>query len=106
MYAPWEEPHDSVERPRIYADASVHRVISDLSVFIGQADSHRIIAAGDLNILHGYGERGSEFWASRYATPCLTDSRHSVFASSVLNFPTVVKLIRGRMNCLVKVKTS
>ena len=68
MYAPWEEPHDSVERPRIYADASVHRVISDLSVFIGQADSHRIIAAGDLNILHGYGERGSEFWASRYAT--------------------------------------
>jgi exonuclease III len=68
MYAPWEEPHDSVARPRIYADASVHRVISDLSVFIGQTDSHRIIAAGDLNILHGYGERGSEFWASRYAT--------------------------------------
>lgn len=68
MYAPWEEPHDSVERPRIYADASMHRVISDLSVFIGQKNSHRIIAAGDLNILHGYGEHGSEFWASRYAT--------------------------------------
>ena len=68
MYAPWEELHDSVEGPRIYADASAHRLISDLSVFIGQANSHRIIAAGDLNILHGYGERGSELWASRYST--------------------------------------
>jgi hypothetical protein len=68
MYAPWEKPHGSVERPRIYADASAHRVVSDLSVFIGQANSHRIIAAGDLNILFGHGERGSEFWASRYST--------------------------------------
>ncbi len=29
---------------------------------------HRIVAAGDLNILHGYGEHGSAHWASRYAT--------------------------------------
>jgi len=37
-------------------------------VCIGQANSHRIIAAGDLNILYGHGEHGSEFWASRYST--------------------------------------
>ena len=47
---------------------SVHRVISDLSVFIGQEKGHRILAAGDLNILYGYGEKENAYWASRYAT--------------------------------------
>jgi endonuclease/exonuclease/phosphatase family metal-dependent hydrolase len=46
----------------------VHRLISDLSVLIGQQSRHRIIVAGDLNILHGYGEDGSQYWASRYQT--------------------------------------
>lgn len=70
MYAPWEKQHRSVEGRRIYADASVHRLISDLSVFIGYRDRHRhrIVAAGDLNVLNGYGEKGSRYWASRYAT--------------------------------------
>ena len=68
MYAPWEKQHRSVDGGRIYADASVHRLISDLSVFIGHQDRHRIIAAGDLNVLNGYGERGSRYWADRYAT--------------------------------------
>jgi hypothetical protein len=35
-------------------------------VFIGQQHAHRIIAAGDLNILYGHGEQGSPYWAARY----------------------------------------
>ena len=68
MYAPWEKPHSTTGSSWIYADGSVHRVISDLSALIGQQAEHRILAAGDLNILHGYGENGSDYWASRYAT--------------------------------------
>ena len=68
MYAPWEKPHESTNSGWIYSDASVHRVISDLSAFIGQQNKHRLIAAGDLNSIYGYGEFGSSYWASRYAT--------------------------------------
>ena len=28
----------------------------------------RVIAAGDLNVLHRYGEHGDSYWAARYAT--------------------------------------
>jgi hypothetical protein len=66
MYAPWETFHATARSKQIYADASVHRVISDLTAFIGHNHKHRIIAAGDLNILYGYGEHGSPYWASRY----------------------------------------
>ena len=68
MYALWEKPHRSTESGWIYADASAHRLVSDLAVLIGQQRSHRIIAAGDLNILYGYGEGGSPYWAARYDT--------------------------------------
>jgi exonuclease III len=68
MYAPWEKFHSSVRSTEIYADASVHRVISDLTTFIGHSREQRIIAAGDLNILYGYGEHGNAYWASRYET--------------------------------------
>jgi len=68
MYAPWERPHLTTGSSWIYADGSVHRVISDLSALIGQQAGHRLIAAGDLNILHGYGESGNEYWQARYAT--------------------------------------
>jgi len=67
-YAVWETPHSSTGSSWIYADASVHRIISDLSVFIGQQTGHHIVVAGDFNILHGYGEYGSNYWASRYET--------------------------------------
>ena len=38
-----------------YSDASAHRIISDLSAFIGSRDpsTHRILAAGDLNMFYG-----------------------------------------------------
>jgi exonuclease III len=52
----------------IYADASAHRLLSDLSGVVEDVSSHRIIAAGDLNILHGYGDYGDSYWAARYAT--------------------------------------
>jgi hypothetical protein len=68
MYAVWERPNATTKRSWIYADASVHRLISDLSAFVSNQTGHRIIAAGDLNILHGYGEHGSKYWASRYDT--------------------------------------
>jgi hypothetical protein len=68
MYAPWERPHATTGSRRIYADGSVHRLISDLSALVGKQTGHRVLAAGDLNILYGYGERGSAYWASRYAT--------------------------------------
>jgi exonuclease III len=64
MYAVWEG-----YRPGpIYADASAHRLLSDLSGIVTDVRSHRIIAAGDLNILHGYGDYGDSYWAARYAT--------------------------------------
>lgn len=68
IYAPWEKPHRITGSNWIYADGSAHRLISDLSVLIGQQKGHRILVAGDLNILYGYGENGSAYWASRYAT--------------------------------------
>ncbi|MCC6899950.1 MAG: hypothetical protein IT377_13300 [Polyangiaceae bacterium] len=68
MYAFWEEPRSTAKSPWIYADASLHRIISDLSVFIASEKRHRIIAAGDFNLMFGYGEDGNEYWARRYAT--------------------------------------
>ena len=37
------------------SDSSAHRIISDLSAFVGHNDpaKHRILAAGDLNMFYG-----------------------------------------------------
>ena len=55
MYGRWLKPHPSTNSKWIYADASAHRIISDLSAFIGHTDpsKHRILAAGDLNMFYG-----------------------------------------------------
>ena len=68
MYSMWENPHSSTDSSWIVSDASAHRLVSDLSAFIGQQDGHRILAAGDLNILNGYGEYGNRYWAERYGS--------------------------------------
>ncbi len=68
MYGAWERPASETKSNWIYADASVHRLVSDLSVLIGRQKGHNIIAAGDLNILRGYGENGSKYWKKRYQT--------------------------------------
>lgn len=53
MYARWLSPHPTADGDWIQPDASAHRIISDLTAFIGYYDSpakHRILAAGDLNM--------------------------------------------------------
>ena len=64
MYAAWE----GLRPGPIYADASTHRLLSDLAGMVNDARSHRVIAAGDLNVLHHYGDYGGSYWAARYAT--------------------------------------
>ena len=57
MYARWIKPHPSTGSEwRVgYQDGSAHRIISDLSVFVGSTGpgTHRILAAGDLNMIYG-----------------------------------------------------
>jgi len=65
IYGVWEGCLDSKES---WADASVHRLISDLSFLVRCQNGHRIIVAGDLNILNRYGEHGSKYAAARYGT--------------------------------------
>ena len=75
MYAHWKSAHPSTGRNDAQADASVHRIISDLSVFVANADRipHRILAAGDLNIDcgidYGWKQRGPlPLWYARCRT--------------------------------------
>ncbi len=57
MYARWIKPHVTTgTKWRVgYPDGSAHRIISDMSAFIGDLDpsTHRILAAGDLNTIYG-----------------------------------------------------
>ena len=65
----YEKPHCSTGKMSWnIVDASIHRVISDLSLLIGNQRGHRIVAAGDLTIYHGYGEDKSGYWKERYDT--------------------------------------
>lgn len=64
-YAAWETP---VDGNWIMADTSAHRLISDISALTATKRAHRIIVAGDWNILYGYGEHGDAYWAARYQT--------------------------------------
>lgn len=68
LYGLWETPVAQTGSNWIYADASVHRLASDFSALIGRQQGHKLIAAGDLNVLHGYGEYGSPYWKARYDT--------------------------------------
>ena len=56
MYARWMKAHPYVgKNPKIFADPSAHRILSDLSTFIDRTGpfQHRILAAGDLNMFYG-----------------------------------------------------
>ncbi len=66
LYAAWDRSVDG--RALIHADAAAHRLLSDLSALITHPTRHRIIAAGDLNLLHRHGEDGSAYWGGRYAS--------------------------------------
>jgi exonuclease III len=67
-YAVWQNFVSAAKKPGIMADGSAHRIISDLSTLITSKERHRIIVAGDWNLLYGYGENGNAYWAGRYAT--------------------------------------
>lgn len=64
VYAAWEKVG---ERGRGYADGSAHRILSDLSALMVGPD-HRLVVAGDWNLLRGYGEYGDGYWKARYDT--------------------------------------
>lgn len=66
VYGGWERSAD--RRRVLYADAAAHRLLSDLSSLITGPRNHRLIVAGDLNILNRYGEHGDAYWAARYAS--------------------------------------
>ena len=68
IYGAWASPIPWREGSWIYADASAHRLVSDLSALVASQRGHRIIVAGDLNILYRHGEGGSEYWRARYET--------------------------------------
>ena len=57
MYARWIMPQKSVKTTWSVGmpDMAAHRIISDLAMFIGDEDAgtHRILAAGDLNMCYG-----------------------------------------------------
>ncbi len=67
LYAELESPLPG-EGSWIYSDASTHRLASDLAAFVGRQRGHRIVAAGDLNLMRGYSADGSSYWATRYGT--------------------------------------
>lgn len=68
MYSQWVRTHTQAGKNIIFSDGSAHHVISDLSTFIATASGHRVLAAGDMNILRGYGDYGDDYWAARYQT--------------------------------------
>ena len=67
MYAELESPLKGEGR-WIFSDSSAHRLVSDLAVFVGRQRGHRVVAAGDLNLMRGYSADGSPYWAARYRT--------------------------------------
>ena len=72
MYARWLKPHPLAGSKWSvgHSDASAHRIISDLSGFIGDVDpsSHRILAAGDLNTFYGALDDNPQVLAARDRT--------------------------------------
>ena len=68
MYARWMKPHQSTGSKWSvgYPDGSAHRIISDLSAFIGNVDpaTHRILAAGDLNTCYDTKDDYNRQWST------------------------------------------
>ena len=67
LYAELERPFRHAGK-LIYSDASSHRLVSDLAALVTRQHGHRIVVAGDLNLMYGYSADGSRYWAGRYRT--------------------------------------
>ena len=72
MYANWVMPHPSAyTKWRVGApDVAAHRIISDISTFIGDDDpsTHRVLAAGDLNMTYGWRDLNPTSYSAREKT--------------------------------------
>lgn len=70
MYARWLRPQRSVPTPWRVGYSDAHRIISDLSAFIGNTDpgTHRIVAAGDLNMAYDCAPDDPQSLAARERT--------------------------------------
>lgn len=62
LYGLWDEMDQSRE---IYAEATLHRALSDLTPLMQKKSAQRMIIAGDLNVWHGF--KGKP-WGARYKT--------------------------------------
>lgn len=111
MYARWMVPHKSTNTKWHvgYSDGSAHRIMSDLSAFIGSHDAstHRILAAGDLNVCLGtlmsapgdlpertrgvfqrFEDLGLEFVGPQYPNGRMASPRPSILPADTKNVPT------------------
>ena len=66
VYAPWERPLGR-NKP-MWADASAHRLLSDLTPLLWDQRRRPVLVAGDWNILYRYGEYDDPEFRDRYAT--------------------------------------
>jgi hypothetical protein len=62
LYGIWDRMPDSGD---IFAEATLHRALSDLALLFQAKATDRLVLAGDLNIWRGYGQ---EKWRRRYQT--------------------------------------
>lgn len=112
-YSTWE--YSFSKSQQTFADASAHRIISDISALSCSPKGHHLIVAGDWNIFHGYGDDGSDYWKARYQTVfsrmealglmfvgpqypggILADSNPGYFPSDSKNVPTLRKRGAGK----------
>ena len=67
-YTFWEVAQSEQEQLWAYTDASAHRLVSDIAALIDSEHDHRVLVAGDFNVLYGYGDDGSAYWNARSAS--------------------------------------
>ena len=69
MYGRWmgSHPPEGRKMGAVMPDTSIHRIISDLSLFVGHEDpsTHRVLTAGDINLDHGVKEEGISWYGRR-----------------------------------------
>ena len=69
MYGRWMGSHPPAGKKTVLEmpDTSIHRIISDISLFVGHEDpsTHRVLTAGDINLDHGAKEEGISWYGRR-----------------------------------------
>ena len=104
VYAAWESP--TADHRVIYADASAHRLLSDLAPLVTgrpRVDGP-LIVAGDLNVLYGYGEYGTPT-GSAGMRPCSSGPRRWDWCSSDPSRRMADRPTRGRTSSRLRAGT-